>query len=78
MEPQDNTPSAAEHRPSADSVSTVNTETITTPGAEDERLRNALVDQIKADGRARTTEVESALRTVPRHLFVPDASLGAA
>ncbi|MGI5048401.1 methyltransferase, FxLD system, partial [Streptomyces sp. JAC25] len=40
-----------------------------------EQLRNALVDQIKADGHARTPAVEAALRTVPRHLFVPDTSL---
>ncbi|TDC61969.1 methyltransferase, FxLD system [Streptomyces hainanensis] len=41
-----------------------------------ERLRDALVDRIRADGHARASAVEDALRTVPRHLFVPDASLG--
>ncbi|WP_406307991.1 methyltransferase, FxLD system [Streptomyces griseoaurantiacus] len=58
-----------------DSVSAVNTDTITTPTADAERLRNALVDQLRADGHARTPAVETALRTVPRHVFVPDASL---
>ncbi|MGS2588549.1 methyltransferase, FxLD system [Streptomyces hebeiensis] len=58
-----------------DSVSAVNTDTITTPTADAERLRNALVDQLRADGHARATAVETALRTVPRHVFVPEASL---
>ncbi len=53
----------------------MNTDKLTTPEADAERLRNALVDQIKADGHARTPAVEAALRTVPRHLFVPDAPL---
>ncbi|MEJ1202639.1 MULTISPECIES: methyltransferase, FxLD system [unclassified Streptomyces] len=50
-------------------------DTIATPTADAERLRNALVDQLRADGHARTPAVEHALRTVPRHVFVPDASL---
>ncbi|MFF7143327.1 methyltransferase, FxLD system [Streptomyces nodosus] len=58
-----------------DSFSAVNTDTITTPTADAERLRNALVDQLRADGHARTPAVETALRTVPRHVFVPDASV---
>ncbi len=58
-----------------DSVSAVNTDTITTSTADAERLRNALVDQLRADGHARTPAVETALRTVPRHVFVPEASL---
>jgi protein-L-isoaspartate(D-aspartate) O-methyltransferase len=33
------------------------------------------VDRIRADGHARTPAVEAALRAVPRHLFVPDATL---
>ncbi len=53
----------------------MNTDTITTPTADAERLRNALVDQLRADGHARTPAVATALRTVPRHVFVPDASL---
>ncbi|MGW5214009.1 methyltransferase, FxLD system [Streptomyces sp. NPDC004051] len=59
----------------ADSVNVVNTDTTTTPTADAERLRNALVDQIRADGHARTNAVETALRAVPRHMFVPEASL---
>ncbi|MFJ4574506.1 methyltransferase, FxLD system [Streptomyces sp. NPDC088846] len=59
----------------ADSVNAVNTDTIATPTLDAERLRNALVDQLRADGHARTLAVETALRTVPRHVFVPDASL---
>ncbi|MEU0403304.1 methyltransferase, FxLD system [Streptomyces sp. NPDC006197] len=54
------------------SVSAVTTDTTT---AEAEQLRNALVDRLKNDGHAHTPAVENALRTVPRHLFVPDAPL---
>lgn len=53
----------------------MNTDTLTTPEADAEQLRHALVDQIKADGHARTPAVEAALRAVPRHLFVPDTPL---
>ncbi|WP_435124399.1 methyltransferase, FxLD system [Actinacidiphila sp. bgisy144] len=75
MGSSENTAPAAESRSAADSVTSVNTETITSPEADAEQLRNALVDQIRADGRARVPEVEAVLRAVPRHLFVPDASL---
>ncbi|MDH6221503.1 methyltransferase, FxLD system [Streptomyces pseudovenezuelae] len=75
MGSSDNTASIAASSTQIDSVRVVNTDTLTTSEAEDERLRNALVDQIQADGHARTTSVETALRTVPRHLFVPDAPL---
>lgn len=75
MGSSDNTASPAEGTSETTSVRTVNTDTIATPGAEAERLRNALVDQIREAGYARTPAVEAALRTVPRHLFVPDASL---
>ncbi len=75
MGTSDNTASPAEATTGADSVSAVNTDTIATPTADAERLRNALVDQLRADGHARTPAVETALRTVPRHVFVPDASL---
>ncbi|MEV7525859.1 methyltransferase, FxLD system [Streptomyces sp. NPDC091371] len=61
--------------PAADSVGAVNTDTLTTPNPAAEQLRNALVDQILQEGHASTTGVEAALRTVPRHLFVPNASL---
>ncbi|MCX4558784.1 methyltransferase, FxLD system [Streptomyces phaeochromogenes] len=75
MGTSDNTASPAEATVGADSVGAVNTDTIATPTADAERLRNALVDQLRAEGHARTTAVETALRTVPRHLFVPEASL---
>ncbi|WP_327155531.1 methyltransferase, FxLD system [Streptomyces tubercidicus] len=75
MGSSDNTASPAEGTAETVSVRTVNTDTIATPEADAERLRNALVDQIRADGHARTPDVETALRTVPRHKFVPDASL---
>ncbi|WP_149829318.1 methyltransferase, FxLD system [Streptomyces tailanensis] len=75
MGTSDNTASPDEAMADADSVSAVNTDTIATPTADAERLRNALVDQLRADGHARMTAVETALRTVPRHVFVPDASL---
>lgn len=75
MGSSDNTASTQANTPAADSVSAVNTDTLTTPEADAERLRNALVDQIKTEGHARTPEVENALRAVPRHRFVPDAPL---
>ncbi|EPD56527.1 methyltransferase, FxLD system [Streptomyces sp. HGB0020] len=75
MGTSDHTASPTEATADIDSVSAVNTDTITTPTADAEHLRNALVDQLRADGHARTPAVETALRTVPRHVFVPDASL---
>ncbi|CAL9312693.1 methyltransferase, FxLD system [Streptomyces sp. SudanB182_2057] len=78
MGSSDNTASPTEAASETASVSAVNTDTIATPVADAERLRNALVDQIRAEGHARTSAVENALRTVPRHLFVPDAPLEAA
>ncbi|MFC8876910.1 methyltransferase, FxLD system, partial [Streptomyces ardesiacus] len=56
-------------------------DTVTTPAssnaptADSERLRDALVDGLRAQGHARRPAVENALRSVPRHVFVPDASL---
>ncbi|MEU2875347.1 methyltransferase, FxLD system [Streptomyces sp. NPDC007070] len=75
MGTSDHTESPNEATADIDSVSAVNTDTITTPTADAERLRNALVDQLRADGHARTPAVETALRTVPRHVFVPEATL---
>ncbi|MFI7876079.1 methyltransferase, FxLD system [Streptomyces salinarius] len=45
------------------------------PTADAEHLRDALVDGLRAQGHARRPAVENALRTVPRHVFVPDTSL---
>ncbi|MFF5716420.1 methyltransferase, FxLD system [Streptomyces buecherae] len=75
MGTSDHTASPTEATADIDSVSAVNTDTITTFTADAERLRNVLVDQLRADGHARTPAVETALRTVPRHVFVPEASL---
>ncbi|MFB8022956.1 methyltransferase, FxLD system [Streptomyces rubiginosohelvolus] len=75
MGSSENTASAPGSGFAANSVSTVNTDTLTTPEADAEQLRHALVDQIKSDGHARTPAVEAALRAVPRHLFVPDTPL---
>lgn len=62
---------------SADHVSAVS-DIIATATVNSEQLRDNLVDAIKATGHARTPAVETALRAVPRHLFVPDATLEAA
>ncbi|MFD5299610.1 methyltransferase, FxLD system [Streptomyces mutabilis] len=75
MGTSDNAPPSGTVSTGTDSVTTVNDPIATTPTADAERLRNALVDQLRADGHARTPAVESALRTVPRHVFVPDAPL---
>lgn len=75
MGSSDNTASPAGGTAETSSVRAVNTDAIAIPEADAERLRNALVDQIRADGHARTPDVERALRTVPRHKFVPGASL---
>ncbi|TDD59350.1 methyltransferase, FxLD system [Kribbella antibiotica] len=40
-----------------------------------EALRAAMVDHIKAAGHATNPTVERAMRTVPRHDFVPEASI---
>jgi protein-L-isoaspartate(D-aspartate) O-methyltransferase len=78
MGTNDDTASSTGTRHEAASVTPVNSDTITAPETEAERLRNTLVDKIKATGHAHTATVEAALRTVPRHVFVPDASLEAA
>lgn len=75
MGTSDNTASPSGAAADVDSVGAVNADTITTDSAEAEHLRNALVDRIRANGHARTSAVENALRTVPRHVFVPDATL---
>ncbi|MFH8616875.1 methyltransferase, FxLD system [Streptomyces sp. NPDC017979] len=75
MGTSDNTASPSGSAADAASVGAVNTDTITTDSADAERLRNALVDRIRENGHARTPAVENALRSVPRHVFVPEASL---
>ncbi|NIY68065.1 methyltransferase, FxLD system [Streptomyces malaysiensis] len=75
MGSSDNTASTNKATAKTDSVNAVNTDMLAAPEADAERLRNALVDKIRESGYARTSAVETALRTVPRHLFVPDAPL---
>ncbi|MDJ1136274.1 methyltransferase, FxLD system [Streptomyces iconiensis] len=57
----------------ATTVSSVTSDTIEARDAD--RLRAQLVDQLTADGCIRTSRVEEAMRTVPRHVFVPKATL---
>lgn len=38
---------------------------------ETQALRDALVDELKARGHVRSNTVENALRSVPRHIFIP-------
>ncbi|MFC9688185.1 methyltransferase, FxLD system [Kribbella sp. NPDC056951] len=40
-----------------------------------DRLRHALVEEVVNEGRVRTPSIKEAMETVPRHLFVPGASL---
>jgi protein-L-isoaspartate(D-aspartate) O-methyltransferase len=58
-------------RPPSAQKETMNTTTDTTP----EALRASMVDAIKQAGHARTAAVEQALREVPRHRFVPEATV---
>ncbi|MER5821451.1 methyltransferase, FxLD system [Streptomyces mirabilis] len=57
-------------------VSDVNSDTIEASAAD--HLRTQLIDRLVTEGSVRTPRVEEAMRTVPRHLFVPDAPLEAA
>ncbi|WP_431890639.1 methyltransferase, FxLD system [Nocardiopsis alba] len=47
----------------------------TAPPADADRLRNELVDRLRQNGSIRTEEVADAFRSIPRHAFVPKASL---
>ncbi|HVK23855.1 MAG TPA: methyltransferase, FxLD system [Actinokineospora sp.] len=47
----------------------------TTTDSAPETLRDTMVDTVKDSGYARTTAVEAAMRAVPRHAFVPEATL---
>ncbi|MEY9841746.1 methyltransferase, FxLD system [Streptacidiphilus sp. EB103A] len=75
MGSSDTTASSAEGTSATTSVGAVTTDTIAPNGAAAARFRNTLVDKIRESGYARDSAVEAALRTVPRHLFVPDATL---
>jgi protein-L-isoaspartate(D-aspartate) O-methyltransferase len=59
-------------------VATVCPVTMTASISDEDRagqLRNALADHIKGFGTFQNPQVEAAFRTVPRHLFLPAASL---
>ncbi|MGM9336239.1 methyltransferase, FxLD system [Streptomyces murinus] len=58
---------------STTNVGAVNTDTIDTTAAD--RLRTQLVDELVKDGKVHTPGVEEAMRSVPRHPFVPNAPL---
>lgn len=47
----------------------------TTTGTQPEYLRNRMVDHIEAAGHLHSSRVEHAMRTAPRHLFVPGADI---
>ncbi|MFE0130165.1 methyltransferase, FxLD system [Streptomyces sp. NPDC059037] len=59
--------------PQSTTVNGVNSDTIEASSAD--RLRTQLIDQLVEEGCVRTPRVEEAMRTVPRHLFVPNAPL---
>ncbi len=75
MGPSDHTALPADATVESDSVGAVSTDMIATPDAAAERLRHALVDSVRKSGYACTPSVETAMRAVARHLFVPEASL---
>ncbi|MGW2137611.1 methyltransferase, FxLD system [Streptomyces sp. NPDC001773] len=62
----------AEGAPST-TVNGVNSDTIEASSAD--RLRSQLIDHLVERGCVRTPRVEEAMRSVPRHLFVPHAPL---
>lgn len=45
---------------------------------EPERARERLVDRLEQEGRVERASTAAALRAVPRHLFLPDASVATA
>ncbi|MCX5206720.1 methyltransferase, FxLD system [Streptomyces sp. NBC_00237] len=57
-------------------VGDVNGTTVDETAAD--RLRTKLVDELVTEGNVHSPQIEQAMRTVPRHLFVPDAPLEAA
>jgi protein-L-isoaspartate(D-aspartate) O-methyltransferase len=73
MGTSDNAASTPTERTQSTTVTGVNSDTIEASSAD--RLRTQLVDHLVEEGCVRTPRVEDAMRTVPRHLFVPDAPL---
>ncbi|MGH3630031.1 MAG: methyltransferase, FxLD system [Sciscionella sp.] len=49
--------------------------TTSTSSTQPEDLRDRMVEHIRTAGHLRSSRIEQALRTVPRHLFVPAASV---
>ncbi|MGH8931449.1 MAG: methyltransferase domain-containing protein [Egibacteraceae bacterium] len=47
----------------------------TTTGTQPKDLRNRMVDHIEAAGHLHSSRVEQAMRTIPRHLSVPEADI---
>ncbi|MDA5142269.1 methyltransferase, FxLD system [Streptomyces sp. AD681] len=47
----------------------------TVEATEATRLRNKVVDELRADGNISSPEVEAVMRKVPRHAFIPDTPL---
>ncbi|MEU6036119.1 methyltransferase, FxLD system [Actinomadura sp. NPDC047616] len=72
METEDN---AVFPRRAGSRNTTVGAVSSNTIGTSAEHLRTALVDQLMEQGRIRTARVREAMRTVPRHVFVPHAPL---
>ncbi|MFG2402560.1 methyltransferase, FxLD system [Streptomyces lydicus] len=68
--------SASDTAAEATSLTGVDTDTLNDNTAT-ENLRNKLVDQLKADGRVQSDDIEAALRAVPRHVFVRQSKPGA-
>ncbi|MFE0179773.1 methyltransferase, FxLD system [Streptomyces olivaceus] len=73
MGTSDNAASTRAEGAASTTVNGVTSETIEAPSAD--RLRSQLIGHLVEAGCVRTPRVEEAMRTVPRHLFVPDAPL---
>lgn len=73
MGTSDSAASSPSTNPTATNVGAVNTDIIDVTAAD--RLRTQLVDNLVKGGKVHTLRVEAAMRTLPRHLFVPNASL---
>lgn len=73
MGTSDNAASTRTGGPQSTTVNEVNSDTIEASSAD--RLRTQLIDHLVEQGCVRTPRVEEAMRTVPRHLFVPNAPL---
>ncbi|MET7457229.1 methyltransferase, FxLD system [Streptomyces sp. NPDC005574] len=73
MGTSDNAASTPAEGAASTTVNGVNSHTIEASSAD--RLRTQLIDHLVEEGCVRTPRVEEAMRTVPRHFFVPDAPL---